>query len=83
MGAELTVADRILAALAKSQKIDVRTIQPHHSLQHDLGLNFADSIDLVFALEDMLEIEVPDQDFRKFTTVSEVIRYVEGRLQPT
>ena len=26
MGAELTVADRILAALAKSQKIDVRTI---------------------------------------------------------
>ena len=83
MGAELTVADRILAALAKSQKIDVRTIQPHHLLQHDLGLNFADSIDLVFALEDMFEIEVPDQDFRKFTTVSEVIRYVEGRLQPT
>jgi len=57
--------------------------QPHHSLQHDLGLNFADSIDLVFALEDMFEIEVPDQDFRKFTAVSEVIRYVEGRLQPT
>jgi hypothetical protein len=26
MGAELTVADRILAALAKSQKIDVRSI---------------------------------------------------------
>lgn len=82
MGAELTVADRILAALAKSQKIDVRTIQPQHSLQHDLGLNSADSIDLVFALEDMFEIEVPDQDFRKFTTVSEVIRYVEGRLRP-
>ena len=49
MSAELTVADRILAALAKSQKIDVRTIQLQHSLQHDLGLNSADSIDLVFA----------------------------------
>jgi acyl carrier protein len=83
MGAELTVADRILTALAKSQKIDVRTIKRQHSLQHDLGLNSADAIDLVFALEDMFSIEVPDEDFRKFTTVSEVIQYVEGRLQAT
>jgi hypothetical protein len=50
MGADLTVADRILAALAKNQ-------------------------------EHMFEIEVSDQDFRKFTTVSKVIRYVEGGLK--
>ena len=56
-------------------------IQPQHSLRQDLRLDSADSIELVFSLEEMFDFEVPDQDFRKLTTVSEVIKYVEGRIQ--
>jgi acyl carrier protein len=50
-------------------------------LRNDLGLDSADAIELVFFLEEVFDFEVPDQDFRKFTTVSEVIAYVEGRLK--
>lgn len=83
MAHELTIAEQIRATLAKRMKRDVSTIQPHHSLQKDLGLDSADAIELVFFLEETFDFEVPDQDFRKLTTVSDVIVYVEGRLRTT
>lgn len=78
---DLTIAKRIRTELAKRMKLDVRAIQPHQSLRNDLGLDSADAIELVFYLEETFDFEVPDQDFRKFTTVSDVISYVEGRLR--
>lgn len=81
MASDLTIADRIRTELAKRLKQDVSQIQPQHSLRQDLRLDSADSIELVFSLEEMFDFEVPDQDFRKLTTVSEVIKYVEGRIQ--
>jgi acyl carrier protein len=81
MASQLTVGERIRTALANRLKQDVNMIQPQHSLQQDLGLNSADSIELIFTLEEMFKLEVADQDFRKLTTVSEVIAYVEGRLR--
>ena len=80
MASDLTIADRIRTELAKRMKLDISRIQPQHSLREDLGLDSADSIELVFSLEEMFDLEVPDQDFRKLTTVSSVIQYVEGRL---
>jgi len=81
MAPNVTIADRIRATLAKRMKLDMSAIQPHHSLRNDLGLDSADAIELVFFLEETFDFEVPDQDFRKLTTVSEVIVYVEGRLK--
>ncbi|TMQ23811.1 MAG: acyl carrier protein [Nitrospirae bacterium] len=83
MAPDLTIAERIRTELAKRRKLDVNAIQPHHSLRNDLGLDSADAIELVFYLEEAFDFEVPDQDFRNFTTVSEVIAYVQGRLKST
>jgi acyl carrier protein len=83
MAPDLTIAEQIRATLAKRMKRDVSTIQPHHSLRNDLGLDSADAIELIFFLEETFDLEVPDQDFRMFTTVSDVIVYVEGRLRTT
>jgi acyl carrier protein len=81
MASHVAIGDQILTSLSKRLKLDVSQIQPQHSLRHDLGLDSADSIELIFALEEMFDFEVSDQDFRKLNTVSEVIQYVEGRLR--
>lgn len=81
MASRRTVAEQILMSLSQRLKMDVSQIKPQHSLRQDLGLDSADSIELVFALEEMFDFEISDQDFRKWTTVSEVIQYVEGRVQ--
>ena len=77
----LSIGDQILTSLAKRLKCDVNQIQPSLSLRDDLGLDSADAIELIFDLEEMFDIEVSDQDFRAFITVSEVIQYVQRRLQ--
>lgn len=81
MNANVSISDQILTSLAKRLKIDVSRIKPQQSLRQDLGLDSADSIELIFALEEMFDIEVSDQDFRKLDTVSEVIQYVRARVQ--
>jgi acyl carrier protein len=80
MAAQRTIADQILISLSQRLRMDVTDIKPEYSLRHDLRLDSADSIELVFALEEMFDLDVPDEDFRKWTTVSEVIGYVEARL---
>ena len=80
MKTNMSISDQILTSLAKRLKVDVSKIQPQQSLRQDLGLDSADSIELIFALEETFNIDVSDQDFRKLTTVSDVIQYVTGRL---
>lgn len=81
MPSQLKISEQILASLSERLRVDATQIKPQHSLKNDLGLDSADSIELVFALEEMFDFEVPDQDFRKWATVSDVIRYVEARLE--
>ena len=81
MTSDSTIAERIRTELAKRLKRSVSEIQPHHSLLKDLALDSADAIELIFYLEETFDLEIPDQDFKKFTTVSDVIAYVEGALK--
>ena len=83
MQTNMSISDQILTSLAKRLKVDASKIQPQQSLRQDLGLDSADSIELIFALEETFNIAVSYQDFRKLTTVSDVIQYVRGRLQTT
>jgi acyl carrier protein len=81
MASDLTISERIRSTLAVFLKQDVDTIKLHQSLRNDLGLNSVDTFELVFELEEAFNFEIPDQDFPKLTTVSEVIAYVEGRVK--
>jgi acyl carrier protein len=81
MASDVTISERIRSTLATFLKQDVDTIKLHQSLRNDLGLNSVDTFELVFELEEAFNFEIPDQDFPKLTTVSEVIAYVEGRVR--
>ena len=43
----------------------------------DLGADSLDTVELVMALEEAFEIEVPDEDAEKLTTVGAAIKYIE------
>lgn len=76
-----SVADRIQTALADYLKRDPKTITPAHSLRDDLGLDSMATIELLFRIEEVFDLQIPDQDLQKLTTVGDVISYVEGRLR--
>ncbi len=50
------------------------------SFVDDLGADSLDTVELVMALEEEFECEIPDEDAEKITTVQEAINYVSTHL---
>lgn len=47
----------------------------------DLGADSLDTVELVMAIEEKFEIEVPDEDAQKLETVGKTITYLEDKLK--
>ncbi len=48
------------------------------SFVEDLGADSLDTVELVMALEEEFETEIPDEEAEKITTVKEAINYIEA-----
>ena len=80
MAAESDIAVRIRTALGEYLKRDPASIEPRHALREDLGLDSMATIELLFKIEEVFDLQIPDQDLQKLTRVSDVIAYVESRV---
>ncbi len=80
MAAESDIAVRIRTALGDYLKRDPASVEPRHALREDLGLDSMATIELLFKIEEVFDLQIPDQDLQKLAKVSDVIAYVEGRL---
>ena len=54
-------------------------VTPEASFIEDLGADSLDIVELVMALEEEFEIEIPDEDAEKITTVHQAIDYINER----
>jgi acyl carrier protein len=80
MTAKTEIADRLRAAIGKELKRDPSTIEAHHSLREDLGLNSLDAIELMFKVEEEFDLSIPDADLQKLVTVGDLLNYIDERL---
>ena len=80
MAAESNIALRIRTALGEYLKRDPASIEPRHALRDDLGLDSMATIELLFKIEEVFDLQIPDQDLQKLARVSDVIAYVEGKV---
>ncbi len=47
----------------------------------DLGADSLDIVELVMAMEEEFDIEIPDDDAEKIQTIEDVITYVKGKVE--
>ena len=80
MTSESTIAIQIRTALAQHLKRDVSTIHPKDRLREDLGLDSLAMIELLFKIEEHFDLEIPNEDLSRVTTVADVTAYVEEKL---
>jgi acyl carrier protein len=74
------VAHSIIAALAEYLKRDPASIDVSHHLRDDLGLDSMAVIELLYKIEEAFDLQIPDQDLPRLTTVAAVAKYVEQRM---
>jgi acyl carrier protein len=63
--------------LVEELQVDRDDITMEAELSNDLGINSIELADLVMLCEDRFGIEINDDDIRKFTTVGDVVNYLE------
>jgi acyl carrier protein len=60
--------------------VDTDKVVPEASFIDDLGADSLDTVELVMALEEEFDQEIPDEDAEKIRTVQDAIDYVKERL---
>ena len=55
-------------------------IKPEASFVEDLGADSLDIVELIMGIEEEFDIEIPDEDAEKLTTVCEAMNYVKAKL---
>jgi acyl carrier protein len=66
-------------AVAKLGIDDPDKVRPGANFADDLGADSLDVVELVMALEDTFEIEIPDEDAENITTVQDAVDYIKGK----
>ena len=70
--------EKFVEVLVEELQIDRDEITMDAELSNDLGINSIELADLVMICEEQFGITIEDDDIRKFTTVGDVVAYLEN-----
>lgn len=73
------IADRVKKIIAEQLGVEESKVIPEASFVEDLGADSLDTVELVMALEEHFETEIPDEDAQKILTVKDAIEYVTAK----
>ena len=72
------VLEKVKAILAEQFDVEEDKITADTDLQEDLGADSLDVVDLLMAIEDEFEVEVPDEEIENIKTVGSLVSYIEA-----
>lgn len=75
-----SIEERVKKIVAEQLGVKEDDIQNSASFVEDLGADSLDTVELVMALEEEFETEIPDEDAENITTVQHAIDYIESHL---
>ena len=73
-----SVEDQVRAIIAEQLGAKADEIKNDASFVDDLGADSLDTVELVMALEEEFETEIPDEEAEKITTVQHAIDYINA-----
>jgi acyl carrier protein len=73
-----TIVERVTKLVCEQLGVKEEEVTPQASFVEDLGADSLDTVELVMALEEEFETEIPDEEAEKITTVKEAIDYIEA-----
>ena len=74
------IEERVKKIVCEQLGVKEEDVKTSSSFVDDLGADYLDTVELVMALEEEFETEIPDEDAEKLTTVQEAIDYIIANL---
>ncbi|UCE27561.1 MAG: acyl carrier protein [Candidatus Coatesbacteria bacterium] len=75
------VGERVKNIIVEQLGVTPDQVVPEASFIEDLGADSLDTVELVMALEEEFDAEIPDEEAEKITTVQQAVDYIESRMK--
>lgn len=73
-----SIDERVKKIIAEQLSVEPEKITPDARFVDDLGADSLDTVELVMALEEEFEIDIPDEEAEKIVTFQDVMNYVQS-----
>jgi len=73
-----TVEQRVKKIVAEQLGVNEAEVKPESTFVDDLGADSLDTVELVMALEEEFECEIPDEEAEKITSVQQAVDYINA-----
>ena len=73
------IFDKIKEIIIEQLGVDESDIQPDTSLTKDLEADSLDAVEIIMAIEEEYDIEIPDEDAEKFANIGDIVEFVKEK----
>ncbi len=69
--------DDVKAVVVEQLSVDADSVKMESKIIEDLGADSLDVVELIMALEEKFDIEIPDTDAEKLIKIEDVVKYID------
>ena len=73
-----SIEERVIKMVAEQLGVKEEDVKSTSSFVEDLGADSLDTVELIMALEEEFDAEIPDEEAEKISTVQDAISYIES-----
>ena len=73
--------DRVKKVVVDQLDVNEEEVTPTASFVEDLGADSLDQVELIMAFEEEFDIEIPDEDAEKISTVGDAVNYIDEKTK--
>ena len=74
-----SIYDKVKAIIVDQLSAEDEDVNMESTFVDDLGADSLDIVELVMALEEEFDLEIPDEDAEKIKTVGDAVKYIEDK----
>ncbi|MDD3465929.1 MAG: acyl carrier protein [Campylobacterales bacterium] len=74
----MAIFDDVKAVVVEQLNVGADEVKPESKFADDLGADSLDVVELVMALEEKFDIEIPDDQAEKIQTVQDAVSFIES-----
>ncbi len=76
----MAVEEKVKKIIVEQLGVEEDDVVPEAKFVDDLGADSLDTVELVMALEEAFDIEIPDEDAEKIQTVGRAMEYIKEKI---
>lgn len=77
----MDILSKVKDIIVEQLGVDEEEVTEQASFVDDLGADSLDIVELVMALEEEFDVEIPDEDAEKLATVADAVNYIKENVQ--